>query len=139
MIVGVFVTNTVKDTKLYQYINENTISKNTNFYKFFGTEIIKNLIIKTPLKNFNTEIVIKKSKLDINELNDLKSKMNNAEIGHIVGFIFVIFTSLILCILNQNKTAIIVLNILNIIFNFYPILIQEQNKLRINKIIKQFY
>lgn len=140
MIVGFFVTNTIKDTKLYHYIEESTISKTPNFYKFLGVGLIKNLIIKTPLKIFNTEIVVKKSKLNFKELNDLKLKMNNAKIGHIVGFVVVIIASLVLCILNnQNKNAIIILNILNIIFNFYPILIQEQNTLRINEIIKHFH
>ena len=138
MIIGIFTVNAIKNTKLYHLINENTISENESFYKFLGTGIIKKLFINTPLKNFNTQIVINKSKLNITALNDLKMKMTDAEIGHIVAFVVIIATSGFLYILNQNGFVIVVLNGLNITFNLYPILIQQQNKLKIDKMIKSY-
>ena len=136
MIVGILAVRLLKDTKLYQYINDNTISTDPKFYSFLGTSIIKRLIMNTSLNNFNKEIIVKSPNLDLQELNNLKLKMTNAEVGHIVAFIFLMATTIVLVLLDQDIAVLIILNILNIIFNLYPILIQQQNKLRIDRILK---
>lgn len=136
MIIGAIIAALIKNTRVYQYIDSHTFYNSRKFYDFLGTEIVKNLIINTPLKSFNSNIKIEKRKYHKEEILDLRHKMTEAEIGHIIGFVFVLLVCIVSCFSGQDKTSVLVLFVLNIIFNFYPVLIQQSNKIRLNRILK---
>jgi len=59
-----------------------------------------------------------------------------AEIGHIIGFIFILII-IGLQIGHKAYTFALILFIFNVIFNLYPSLLQQKNKKRIDNILKQ--
>jgi len=69
------------------------------------------------------------------ELPDLRNEMTIAEIGHLIGFVFVIGFVLVKVGQGYYLFALVML-IVNILMNLYPTLLQQQNKRRIDKYFK---
>ncbi len=64
--------------------------------------------------------------------------MIEAEISHLIGFVFVMIFSLIAWFKCEWALGFTILGV-NIFMNLNPVLLQQQNKRRINRIIKKFY
>ncbi|EPR71182.1 hypothetical protein ADIWIN_3227 [Winogradskyella psychrotolerans RS-3] len=58
-----------------------------------------------------------------------------AEIGHLIGFIFILIV-IVIKLWNGLFLSAFILFLFNIIFNLYPILLQQQNKNRIDHILR---
>ncbi|WP_175455641.1 glycosyl-4,4'-diaponeurosporenoate acyltransferase CrtO family protein [Winogradskyella thalassocola] len=93
--------------------------------------IIKNSFFKV----FNQNIKLKQ-RASREDLKQLRNEMVYAEIGHIIGFTFIIIIILIKLWSAQYMSALIML-VFNVIFNLYPALLQQHNKKRIDTILKQ--
>lgn len=68
------------------------------------------------------------------ELNRLRREMTFSEISHLIAFILVSITGLSLLCFDNKQFGIILLS-LNIPMNLYPALLQQENKLRIDKLL----
>lgn len=92
------------------------------------------LIRKTFLSRFNLKLKAL-SYLTQDKLLRLKDDMTDAELSHLIAF--VIFQLLILAMYFWQVAAwqIIVYTIINIVFNFYLVLLQQYNKRRIDRIL----
>jgi uncharacterized protein YacL len=83
--------------------------------------------------NSNPEMLVKKK---------MKREMINSEVGHVIGLfaaqliilIFFVFKPIIYW-MPISFSFFIVATIMNILHNLYPILLQQKNRLRIQKII----
>lgn len=77
-----------------------------------------------------------KGKLNQERLVKLKHEMTLSEVGHMIAFYFLLLINLLFVYLKVDWRYIIVFFMLNIIFNFYLVLLQQYNKRRIDKLLK---
>ena len=77
-----------------------------------------------------------KGKLNQERLSKLKHEMTLSEVGHLIAFYFLLLISILFIYLKVDWRYILVFFILNIIFNFYLVLLQQYNKRRIDKLLK---
>lgn len=137
MILGFFAVQIFRKSRVYRYFYDNVLSENPAFYKRIGTDYVRNLIRFTPLKYFNQRIHINTKRVDKGILLDLKREMTDAEFGHAVGFVTIWIVAGFLYHFKVTGLTIFILSLLNILFNLYPIFIQQSNKLRINRLLKR--
>ncbi|MHA8061487.1 hypothetical protein PQG22_09440 [Aquirufa beregesia] len=62
--------------------------------------------------------------------------MTHAEIGHLLGFIFVSIFALVKFYKTEWYFGLTIMGV-NIFMNLYPCLLQQQNKRRIDRLIKR--
>lgn len=77
------------------------------------------------------------STADIDDLHILRKEMTKAELSHLLAFLFMAVFSLVLLLKGKFLFALIML-LVNILMNLYPSLLQQQNKRRIDKLIKRY-
>ncbi|MGS2740839.1 glycosyl-4,4'-diaponeurosporenoate acyltransferase CrtO family protein [Sinomicrobium sp. M5D2P17] len=108
---------------------------NLNFItnKNIGIEYFKRIVKNTFFKFFNQKIKLKNKKTDLSEI---RKEMTIAEISHLIGFIFVTVIALYKSI-SQSYVFGLTIMIVNILMNLYPVLLQQENKRRIDKLIKK--
>lgn len=66
----------------------------------------------------------------------IRNEMTLAEIGHLVGFVFVIFFAIYYCF-KVSILAGLAIMIPNVLLNLYPSLLQQENKRRIDQLMKR--
>lgn len=59
-----------------------------------------------------------------------------SEFGHLIAFILLLFVSLFI-LYSGHRTLSIWICILNIVFNFYPVILQRKHRLQIDRILKK--
>ncbi|MDD2278503.1 MAG: hypothetical protein PHD06_00810 [Bacteroidales bacterium] len=132
-IVGMFIGAILKKTKLFDKLSSLNFIKSKDINKKIGLGILKWIVTHTFLKFFNPMKL--KNKIEISELYDLRKEMTTAEINHLIGFILVIVFPIIKFINGDYLFALIFI-IVNILMNLYPSLLQQENKRRIDRLIK---
>ena len=126
MIIGMIVNKFIQNSKFYKKISNLNFVKNKSIYNGIGVKITKWFVTKTIWKYFNPNLKIMK-KPNYEDLKNLKKEMTNAEISHLIAFILVNFFVTFL-FFNQKITFGLILLILNILLNFHPALLQQENK-----------
>ncbi len=137
MILGFIAVQLLRDSRAYRFFYNNTFSSDPDFYKRIGTDYVRNLIRFSPLKYFNQRIHLSRKKADKNELLKLKREMTDAEFGHVIGFISVWIVVGFFYYFGVKIIVVFILSFLNIVFNLYPVFIQQANKLRVNKLLSR--
>ena len=64
--------------------------------------------------------------------------MNDAEIGHLIGFYVLLLLCLVYIFLGKNWKLILFIFVMNIILNLYLVFLQQYNKRRVNRFLKFF-
>lgn len=136
MYLGIKINAFIKKKAFYQKISNFEFINSEFIYKIIGIKYIKWLVYKTFWKNFNPKLTIT-AKPSLSELHLLKQEMTYAEISHLIGFLFVLFISIVLFIRKETEFGAILI-ITNVIFNLYPSLLQQKNKKRIVKLINDY-
>ena len=136
-MVGMILTFLVRKSSLYQnkLSNLNFIT-NENLNKFLGVNLLKWIVKNTFFKYLNQNLKMNKS-FKVLDLNQIRSEMTKAEIGHLFGFFFVT-PFIVYKFINQEYLFAIILLLLNILMNLCPTLLQQQNKRRIDQLINRF-
>lgn len=108
---------------------------NLNFTenKNIGIEYFKWIVKNSFFKFFNPKIKVDNKKTDLTEI---RKEMTIAEISHLIAFIFVTVIALYMSILHNYLFGLTIM-IVNVLMNLYPSLLQQENKRRIDKIIKR--
>ena len=75
-------------------------------------------------------------KPNMNNLIELREGMIYAEVVHLIGFAYVIVRIVVNIINDEHHSMIVPLFTMNIIMNFYPVLVQQLNKRRIDRLLK---
>ena len=70
------------------------------------------------------------------KLSQLKKDMIGAEISHLFGFISLFIFSFFLPFWEMNWWYVIVIQLINIVFNLYLVFLQQYNKRRINRLLQ---
>jgi len=132
-MVGIIGNSLLKKSIHYnKFANLNFIQKK-RINNMIGVWIVKWMVINTPLKYLNQNLKLSKS-IEIDTLLKLRKDMLEAEISHLIGFIFVFIFSVKAWLKNEWELGLIILAI-NVLLNLHPVLLQQQNKRRIDRII----
>ena len=132
-IVGMIINSVLVKTEYYKKISNLNFIVSKTLNKNIGIEHFKWIIKNTFFKFFNQKITLKNKKT---ELSEIRKEMTIAEISHLIGFIFVTVIALYKSI-SHNYLFGLTIMIVNILMNLYPSLLQQENKRRIDKLIKR--
>lgn len=133
-IVGLLVTAIIRKKSFFQEKLSNlNFIKSEPVNRIIGIGILKWLIKNTFIKIFNPNLKVKRNG-GVDELVVLRHQMTVAEVGHLIGFVFVAVFALPLFYRADYLFALIMI-IVNILMNLYPSLLQQQNKRRIDKLV----
>ncbi|EDM45119.1 hypothetical protein SCB49_03324 [unidentified eubacterium SCB49] len=132
-IVGIILNGILLKTEYYKKLSNLNFVTNKTLNKYIGIEQFKWIVKNTFFKFFNQKIKIKDKKTDLTEI---RKEMTIAEISHLIGFIFVFFFALYKGFTHHYLFGLIIM-IVNVFMNLYPSLLQQENKRRIDKLIKR--
>ena len=91
------------------------------------------IVTNTFFKFFNQNIKVKSKGTDLTEV---RKAMTVAEVSHLIGFLFVTFFAVYKSFTHHLLFGIIIM-VFNVLMNLYPSLLQQENKRRIDKLIKR--
>jgi ABC-type protease/lipase transport system fused ATPase/permease subunit len=135
-IVGMAVNAVLKKTKFYNHELSNlNFVRSDILNKWFGVGLVKWTVKNTPFKYLNQKLKLK-SKIEKTDLHKLRQEMTSSEIDHLVGFVFVTIFALVKFYKTEWLFGLTIM-IVNILMNLNPSLLQQQNKRRIDKLIKK--
>jgi hypothetical protein len=126
-----------KETGLFYAIKNFELTKKADIYKFLGIGFFVYCIKNTFFRRFNTKIRITK-RPTIMEVNDLLNELTVSEICHLLGFTFVLVIQMIILTVSGLYDLLLFSSLFNLIFNVYPVLLQERNKLRLKNFANHF-
>jgi len=132
-MVGMILNAVIKNKSFYINLSNLNLIKNENLNKIIGLGYFKWIVKNTFFKFFNQKIKLKNKKT---ELSEIRKEMTIAEISHLIGFIFVTVIALYKSV-SINYLFGLTIMIVNILMNLYPSLLQQENKRRIDKLIKR--
>ncbi|MCG1037672.1 hypothetical protein [Polaribacter sargassicola] len=132
-IIGMIFNSILQKTEYYQKLSNLNFIESKRLNKKIGIQYFKWIVKNTFFKFFNQKLKIDNNKVDLNEI---RKEMTYAEISHLIGFIFVIFF-VIYKSFTHNLLFGFVIMIINILMNLYPSLLQQENKRRIDKLLKK--
>jgi len=132
-MVGMILNSILVKTGYYEKLsNLNFIeSKHTN--NKIGIRYFKWVVKNTFFKFFNQKIKLENKNV---ELTEIRKEMTIAEISHLIGFIFVTFFAVYKSF-THNLLFGLVIMLVNTLMNLYPSLLQQENKRRIDQLIKR--
>ena len=135
-MVGMIVNALIKNRAFYaKLVNFNFIrSKRIN--KWLGLGVFKWVVKNTFFKFFNQSIKIEK-RIGLSELEALRKEMTTAEMGHLIGFVFVVVFAAEKAVNGDDLFALTIMG-LNALLNLHPSLLQQQNKRRLDRLIERF-
>ena len=133
-LVGMLVNSWLQKTSYYQkWSNLNFItSKPVN--RYLGLSGFKWIVKNTFFKYLNQKIKIE-GKLEPTTLQTLRKEMTFSEISHLIGFVFVSFFAVYQLAKGAFIFALIIM-LVNTFMNMYPSLLQQENKRRIDRLLK---
>ena len=132
-IVGMIINSILVQTEYYIKISNLNFIESKSLNKTIGIDYFKWTVKNSFFKFFNQKIKLKNKKT---ELTEIRKEMTIAEISHLIGFIFVTFFAVYKSITHDFLFGLIIM-IVNIFMNLYPTLLQQENKRRIDPIIKR--
>ncbi|AFU69495.1 hypothetical protein P700755_002768 [Psychroflexus torquis ATCC 700755] len=132
-IVGMVLNGILVKTEYYKKLSNLNFIESKALNKNIGIGYFKWIVKNTFFKFFNQKIKLENRKVDLTEI---RNEMTLSEISHLIGFIFVtvfaIYKSFTLSLVFG-----LTMMIPNIYMNLYPSLLQQENKRRINKLMKR--
>ena len=132
-MVGMILNSILMKTEYYKKLSNLNFIHRKALNKKIGMKYFKWTVKNTFFKFFNQNIKVDSKSTDLNEI---RNEMTYSEISHLIGFFFVavfaIYKSFVVGIL-FGMTMMIP----NILMNLYPSLLQQENKRRINRIMKR--
>lgn len=132
-IVGMIINSILVKTKYYKKLSNLNFIESKTLNKNIGIEYFKWIVKNTFFKFFNQKIKLKNKNT---KLVDIRKEMTIAEVSHLIGFIFVIIIAIYKSI-SHNYFFGLTIMVVNILMNLYPSLLQQENKRRIDKLIKR--
>lgn len=132
--IGLVLNNAIKSMPFYALISNFNFIKKESINRAIGITGFKWLVKHTFFKYFNQKLKFE-MRPSVSELQNIRNEMVYAEIGHFIAFI-AILVIIVIKLVNAQLTYAGLLFIFNIIFNLYPLLLQQLNKKRIDGILK---
>lgn len=132
-IVGMIINSVLIKTAYYKKIASLNFIKSRSLNKNIGIDSFKWIVKNSFFKFFNQKIKLEDKKTTLTEI---RREMTIAEISHLIGFIFVLFFAVYKTVSHNFLFGLIIMGV-NIVMNLYPSLLQQENKRRIDLLIKR--
>jgi hypothetical protein len=132
-IVGMVLNSILVKTEYYDKLSNLNFITSKTVNERIGIQYMKWIVKNTFFKFFNPGLKIISKKTD---LTALRYQMTLAEISHLIGFAFVT----IVAIYQSFAVSLIfgvAIMMANTLLNLYPSLLQQENKRRIDRLIKR--
>lgn len=133
--IGLIFNNAIKNAAFYPKLSNFNCIKKESTYQAIGMNAFKWVLKNSFFKYFNQKLKFE-TRPSISQLQEIRKEMTYSEIGHHIAFIFILVV-LVFKLYEGQFTYAAILFVFNIIFNLYPSLLQQQNKKRIDRILKQ--
>ena len=131
--VGLILNAAIQNKSFYHYLENFNFIKRDKWNKIIGLGGFKWIVKNTFFKFFNQKIKLKEKNVD---LNTIRREMTIAEIGHLIGFIFMAIVAIYKGF-SESYVLGLTIMIFNIFMNLYPSLLQQENKRRIDSLIRK--
>lgn len=132
-IIGMIVNSILVKTELYDKISNLNFIESKSLNKIIGINYFKWMVKNSFFKFFNQKISLKNKKTDLIEI---RKEMTVAEISHLIAFVFVALFAVYIFITKGFLFALMIM-IVNVVMNLFPSLLQQQNKRKIDPLIKK--
>ncbi len=132
-MVGLILNGIIAKTEYYKKLSNLNFIESKTLNKRIGIEYFKWIVKNTFFRFFNQQIKVQNKSTDLIEI---RKEMTLAEISHLIGFIFVTVFA-IYKVISHGFLFGLVIMIVNVFMNLYPSLLQQENKRRIDKVIKR--
>lgn len=135
-MAGIILNGILKKTAFYsKHLSNLNFIKSKNLNKWIGVDMVKWIIKNTPFKYLNQSLQLK-NKIEAADLYQLRRNMTNSEIDHLIGFVFVTAFALVKFYKTEWLFGLTIMAV-NILMNLHPALLQQQNKRRIDRLLKR--
>ncbi len=135
-MVGMIINGILSKTEYYKKLSNLNLVESKTLNKRIGLGRFKWIVKNTFFKFFNQKLKLK-NKIEMTDLYRIRKEMTFAEISHLIGFGFVTIFAF-MKIINGNYLFGLIFMIVNVLLNLYPSLLQQENKRRIDKLIKNY-
>lgn len=135
-MVGMILNALIKNKPYYTNLSNLNFIKSDKLNKIIGLGLFKWIVKNTFFKWFNQKLKLK-NRIEIAELKELRTEMTYSEISHLIGFGFVTIFAVVKFSKGDYLFGLIIM-IVNMAMNMYPSLLQQENKRRIDRLIKRF-
>ena len=125
----------LKTTFYNQKLSNLNFIKNESLNKIIGLGVFKWIVKNTFFKFLNQKLQLRK-KIEMTDLINLRNEMTCSEISHLIGFVFVSLFAF-MKFFNTDFLFGFTMMVVNILMNLYPSLLQQENKRRIDQLIKK--
>ena len=132
-IIGMLINSLLKRTEYYKKLSNLNFIPSSTLNKSIGLSYFKWTVKNTFFKFFNQKIKLNTKTTDLNEI---RHEMTLAEVSHLIGFIFVVVVAVYMSFSKGIFLGISIM-IANIFMNLYPSLLQQENKRRIDRLIRK--
>jgi hypothetical protein len=124
----------IKNSAYYKKMSNLQLIKSKTLGKKIGLGATKWVVKNTFFKYFNQKLKLD-TKVGMAELHELRNEMTFAEISHFVAFGLMAVFTLFQVIKGKILFGLIAM-VVNVFMNLYPSLLQQENKSRIDRVIK---
>jgi len=134
LMISVFsFTQRLKPKLTSNYYNPKEWEKEGKIYPFFGVSVFRKILVWIGWEKLNKKTnPVKKS---VDSLLHLEYGTRQSEFGHLIIFFIVLAVNIFVAIKFGFLKSLWLL-ILNLILNFYPIIVQRYNRPRLKRAIK---
>ena len=124
----------IKSKPYYTDLSNLNFIKSKRLNKAIGLGVFKWIVKNTFFKYFNQKIKLER-RIQVDELYELRKEMSISDISHLLGFAVVTVFALVKFIYGNYSFGLVMMAV-NIVLNLYPSLLQQENKRRIDKLIR---
>lgn len=132
-VVGMILNSILMKTVYYDKLSNLNFIRSKDLYNKIGLKPFKWIVKNTFFKFFNQKIKVENQNDDLNEI---RKEMTFSEISHLIGFTFVTIFAFYK-IFSVGLIFGLTMMIPNSLMNLYPSLLQQQNKRRIDSLIRK--
>ena len=132
-VVGMILNSILMKTVYYDKLSNLNFIRSKDLYNKIGLKPFKWIVKNTFFKFFNQKIKVENQNDDLNEI---RKEMTFSEISHLIGFTFVTIFAFYK-IFSVGLIFGLTMMIPNTLMNLYPSLLQQQNKRRIDSLIRK--
>ncbi len=132
-IVGIIINAILVKTVYYEKLSNLNFITSKNWNKRIGMKPFKWIVINTFFKFFNQKIKLENKNDDLTEI---RKEMTLSEISHLIGFAFVAIVA-IFKVFSEGTLFGLSMMIPNTLMNLYPSLLQQENKRRIDILLRR--
>lgn len=132
-LVGMILNAILMKTAYYDNLSNLNFIRSKNLNKKIGLKPFKWMVKNTFFKYLNKKIKVENQNVDLTEI---RKEMTFSEISHLIGFAFVTIIAFFK-IFSIGLIFGLTMMIPNTLMNLYPSLLQQENKRRIDILIRR--